>query len=190
MSFGELIEHLIIGGEETWLIADADGYMKIIEEFSRKKHENKVSDCRASCTMQQTGIAGGSNSPTAFVIKGKQKPGYTDNMLKENSAEHGSTVVMTENAFMTEETWLALTPKVIKEYQKIPFICDNPQWHGIDIFDGFGTHLCNHDSFQMRLDANLISMKEERNLFSINQAYGKQVARSRKMVQRKSFSYL
>ena len=134
--------------------------MKIIGEFDRKKQEKKVYDCHASCKMYQNGIAGGSNGPTAFVMKGKIiKTGYTDTMLKENGAEHGPEVVMTENDFMTEEAWLEFTPKLIEGYRAMPFICDNPQWHVIEIFDGFGAHLCNHDSLQMRLDANIISIK-------------------------------
>ena len=134
-SFGELIEHFIIGGEETCLIVEADGSMKIIGEFDRKKQEKKVYDCHASCKMYQNGIAGGSNLPTAFVMKGKiVNTGYTYKMLKENGAKHGSTVVMTDNAFMTEEAWLKLTPNIIEGYRAMPFICDNPQWHVIDIF--------------------------------------------------------
>jgi hypothetical protein len=67
-SFGELIEHFIIGGDETNLIADADGTMRIIGEFGRRKHEKKVGDCRASCTMYRTGTSGGNNGPTVFVM--------------------------------------------------------------------------------------------------------------------------
>ena len=43
-SFGELIEHFIIGRGKTCLISEADGTMKIIEEFGSKKHEEKVYD--------------------------------------------------------------------------------------------------------------------------------------------------
>ena len=64
----------------------------------------------------------------------------------------------------------------------MPFISDNYQWHVIDIFDGFGAHLCNHESLLMSLDENIISLKEEVESSSINQAYDKQVARSKNMV--------
>jgi hypothetical protein len=50
-TFGELMEHFVIGGDKTNLIADADGDMKIIGEFGRRKHEKKVSDCRSSCSL-------------------------------------------------------------------------------------------------------------------------------------------
>ncbi len=43
-SFGELINHFILGGNETNLIVDADGELRIVEEKGKKKHEKKVSD--------------------------------------------------------------------------------------------------------------------------------------------------
>ena len=69
--FGELIEHFIIGGGKTCLIAESDGSMKIIGGFGRKKHDKKVPDCRSYITMYQTGTAGGINGPTTFVVKCK-----------------------------------------------------------------------------------------------------------------------
>ncbi len=44
MSFGELIDHFILGGNEINLIADADGELRIVGEKGKKKHEKKVSD--------------------------------------------------------------------------------------------------------------------------------------------------
>ena len=43
-SFGELIDHFILGGDEMNLIADADGELRIVGEKGKKKHEKKVSD--------------------------------------------------------------------------------------------------------------------------------------------------
>jgi hypothetical protein len=43
-SFGELIDHFILGCDETNLIADADGELRIVGEKGKKKHEKKVSD--------------------------------------------------------------------------------------------------------------------------------------------------
>ena len=125
-----------------------------------KKHKKNVSDFCAYCTMYRAGTSGGSNVPTAFIMKGKKiMTGYTDKMQKYNGADHGSTVVMTENAFMTEEAWLTLTPNLIEGYREMPFIRNNTQCYIIEIFYGFGSPLCNHDSLQMRLDANIISIK-------------------------------
>ena len=43
-SFGELIHHLIVGGDETCMMADAGGYLKIVGEAWKNKHKNNVSD--------------------------------------------------------------------------------------------------------------------------------------------------
>ena len=77
--FGELIEHFILGANETCLIADVDGDLKIMGECGKKKHEKKAMDYKGSITMYRTGNAAGKNDPTAFVIKGKKcSAGYPD----------------------------------------------------------------------------------------------------------------
>jgi hypothetical protein len=58
-SFGEVIEYFILGGNETCLIADTDGDLRIVRERGRKKHEKKVSDFWGSVTMYCTGTAVG-----------------------------------------------------------------------------------------------------------------------------------
>ena len=127
-TFGELIEHFVIGGDETNLIADADGSMRIIGKFGRQKHRKKIGDCHASCTMYRTGMAGGNNSQTVFVMASKQRhTGYTDKFLVDNGCEVGPTVQMNEKAFMAEECWLNMTPCLVHGYRSLPFIRDNPQ---------------------------------------------------------------
>ena len=59
-------------------MADNDGNMKIIGEFGRRKHEKRVSDCKASVTMYCSGSAGGNNGTTMFVMAGERvTTGYT-----------------------------------------------------------------------------------------------------------------
>jgi hypothetical protein len=43
-SFGELIDHFILGSNEMNLIADADGDLRIVGEKGKKKHEKKVAN--------------------------------------------------------------------------------------------------------------------------------------------------
>lgn len=51
-------------------------------------------------------------------MKGKKrKRGMTDNFLvSQGCAPEGSTIEMTENAFMTTEAWETITPKVSTIY--------------------------------------------------------------------------
>jgi hypothetical protein len=86
-SFGELIDHFIVGGNEMNLIAKANGELKIVGEKGKKKHEKKVPDYRGSITMYPTGVAAGHNGPTVFLLKGKkQRVGYNNTFLKKRAA--------------------------------------------------------------------------------------------------------
>ena len=51
ISFGDLIDHNIIGLDKICLMTDASDDLRIFGEVGRKKHENKVSDFRYSTTM-------------------------------------------------------------------------------------------------------------------------------------------
>ncbi len=68
-SFGELINHFILGGNETNLIADANGELMIVGEKGKEKHEKKVSDYRGSITIYHTGVTVGHNGLTVFLLK-------------------------------------------------------------------------------------------------------------------------
>jgi len=103
--FGKLIEHFILGGDETCLLADIDGDLKILGKTGRKKHEKKATDYRGSITMYRTGNAAGNNGSTAFIMKGKRrKTGFSNSFLEKEGAAPGSTIAMTDNAFMTDTT--------------------------------------------------------------------------------------
>ena len=71
-----------------------------------KKHEKKTADYKGSITMYGTGNDVGNNVPTAFAMKGKKRrAGYWDAFLEREGCAPGSTIVMTENAFMTDTAW-------------------------------------------------------------------------------------
>jgi hypothetical protein len=102
--FGEIINHFILVGDETNLIADANGELKIVGGKGKKKHEKKVSAYRGSITMYHTGVAARHNDPPVFLLKcKKQRCGYNNMILKQEDCAVVSTVTMTKNAYMTEE---------------------------------------------------------------------------------------
>jgi hypothetical protein len=128
-SFGELIDHFILGSDETNLVADADGDLKIVGEKGKKKHEKKVADYRGLITMYRTGVAAEHNGPTVFLLKGKKrKPEFNETFLKQDGCALGSTICMTENAYMTEEAWEEMTLCIVKGYWNLLVVKDNPQW--------------------------------------------------------------
>ena len=184
-SFGEVIEYFILGGDETNLIADADGELRIVGEKGKKKHEKKVSDYRGSITMYRTGTAAGNNGPTTFVMKGKRcRSGYNPRFLIQEGCAVGSSVSMTENAYMTEEAWQEMSPNLVRGYRDLPVVRDNPQWWMVEIVDGFGAHLTNLEALTQRANAKILLLKEEADSSSYNQAYDKHAAKSDKRQQR------
>ena len=65
---------------------------------------------RASITIVRTGTVGGTTGPTIILLKGEKKnPIYTDEFLVKHGMAPGSTIIMTENAYMTDNAWIAVT---------------------------------------------------------------------------------
>lgn len=103
-TFGELIHHFIIGGDETCFLANGDGDLCVIGDAKKRRHDKKIADSRASITMYRTGSVYGNNGPTGFLMKGqKRRTAYSDEFLIEHGCAEGSTVIMTENAYMVSQ---------------------------------------------------------------------------------------
>ena len=75
-------------------------------------------------------------------------------------------------------------------YRAMPVIVDNPEWWVVEIMDGFGAHTISYKANKIRLDNKVLSLKEEGDSSSINQAYDKYVAKSDKHIQRINLNYL
>ena len=126
-----------------------------------------------------------------ILLAGKQKRKfYTDKFLINNGAALGSTIIMTETAFMTTEAWVKMTPKLMKGYRSLPYIKDNPQWWFLEITDGFGAHHNSLEAMELRYNAKCISLKEEGDSSHVNQAYDKFVAKGDKRHAADSLSFL
>ena len=186
-----MIENFILGADKSCLMADADGDLKLLGKYSKRKHEKKASDYRCSITMYRTGNCAGNNGPMAFVMKGKRcRAGYTNKFLEKEGCEPGSTVVMTDNAFMTKAAWEEMAYCIVKGYRSLPVVRDNPQWWMVEIFDGFGARLSNLPLLKKHIDAKILSLKEEGDSSLYNQAYDQEVAKFNKNIQQMNLSYL
>ncbi len=189
-TFGEVIEHFIIGGDETCFMA-SDGEVYVVGEKGVKKHEKKLVDSRVSITMYRLGSIGGSDGPVFFLMAGKQrKSAFTDNFLSKHGAPKGSSIIMTENAFMTDEAWETMAPLATEGIRGMPFIKDNPQWWVLEVFDGFGSHTSGFRALEVRMNRKILSLKEEADSSHVNQAYDKFVAKSDKATEVRTLSYL
>ena len=113
--------------------------------------------------MYLTGESAGRNGTTTFVMKRvKLRSVYTDKLLFQGLFEELSSIAMNGNTYMTEEAWKEMKPKLVGVYSNMPVAQDNPKWWIIDIFDGFGVHLCNLEVLEHCFDKNSLSIKEER----------------------------
>jgi hypothetical protein len=189
-TFGELIRHFIVGGDETCMHASA-GHTYVIGSTGRKKHEKILHDSRCSITMYRTGSVAGDTGPTIFLMAGERiRSNFNDAMLKRNGAQEGSTIIMTPTAFVTEEAWTKMTPSLVRGLRSMPIVIDNPQWWMLEIFDGFGPHLSSLAAMEIRHDNKILAMKEEGDSSHVNQAYDKFVAKSDKAHKRESLGML
>jgi len=83
-----------------------------------------------------------------------------------------------------------MAPSIVKGYRALPVVKDNPQWSMIELFDGFGAHLTNLNAHMQRDEAKILSIKEEGDSSSYNQAYDKHIAKSDKHHQRSSLTFM
>jgi hypothetical protein len=181
-TFGELIHHFITGGDETCFMACEEGTVKVIGSAGRSKHEKKTVDSRISITIYRTGSVAGDTGPSVFLLAGKKRRnGFNDAFLLRNGAAVGSTIIMTETAYMTTDAWEEMTPSVCKGLRNMnQYVAANPQWFMLEIFDGFGAHLASLPAMEQRFQSKILSLKEEGDSSHVNQAYDKFVAKSDK----------
>ena len=58
-----------------------------------------------------------------FFMRGKKnRKGYTDALIERNGSAKGSSLKMTDNAYMKDEAWLVMTPNVIKGIRAMHYI--------------------------------------------------------------------
>jgi hypothetical protein len=183
-SFGELMPHFILGGDETCLLA-SDGVVRVIGDKDKKKHEKNNNDSRTSITSYRIGSVAGENGPTAFLMAGKRiKAGYTGNFLFQHGAASGSVIVMTKTGFMTEDAWVEMAPSQAAGIRAMPGIVNNPGWWVLVIVDGFGPHTSSPAAMKIYADSKIMLLKEEADSSQVNQSYDQETARNDKRVGR------
>ena len=119
-SFGEVMPHFVLGGDETGLLA-SNGDVSIIGDKAKRKHEVSTAGSRTSITVYRCSNAAGNDGPTGFLPPGKYgKLGYNDNFLMKHGAAPGSTIVMKDTGYMTEAAWLELAPSMARVIRQMP----------------------------------------------------------------------
>ena len=72
----------------------------------------------------------------------------------------------------------------------MPSICHNPYWWVLEVMDGFGAPLISEEANTIRFINTILSLKEEGDSLSINQAYDTYVAKEYKRIQRNNLNFL
>ena len=85
-----------------------------------------VQSC-VSITVARTGSTTGGTGPTVFLVKSENKGFiFTDKFLEKHGLAPGSTIIMTPNAYMTDEAWVLLSKAIVKVYRPMPLLRGNP----------------------------------------------------------------
>ena len=106
------------------------------------------------------------------MMKGKKRQaGYNNQFMLRKGCTPGYTVVMMENASITDNAWEEMTNSIVHGYRLMPVVSGNPQWWMVEVFDGFSTHLHNLVELKTHVINKILSLKEEDDSSSYNQAY-------------------
>ena len=191
-TFGELISHFIIGGDDACFMVNARGGGKVIGSTDIRKQEKNLYNCHTLITVYRTGTPKGDQGPTAFLVKeGKKRKVYSERFLMKHGAASVLEVVMTETVFMTTDAWEKITPMLMRGYRKInKHVEANPQWWCLEILDGFGAHFGSHYVMLEREKHKIVSLKEEGHSSHVNQDYDRLVAKKDKVQAATSLSFL
>ena len=71
----------------------------------------------------------------------------------------------------------------------MPLICPNLDWWVLEVMDGFGAHMISKEANTTRLKNKILSLKEEVDSSSKNQAYDKYISKKDKCIQLKNLSF-
>ncbi len=137
-SFGEVMPNFTVGLDEMCLMSDCHGDLRVFAAADKKKQEKLLQDCRCSITVMRTVTASGITGPTIFLLKGtKHCNNFNNDYLLRYGMAKGSTILMTENAYMTDNAWLEASKAIVRGYCQLPFMKENKDWYITELLDGF-----------------------------------------------------
>ena len=160
---------------------------RIIGAKSKSKHESQTASSRTSITMIRCGCPAPDpidcSGPTFFLLKGKEcRKDFDADFLHKNGAAMNSNIVMTENAFLTDEAWKEICPQLIAGIRhnvrraESRFNIDESTVDELQVLcslEGFKSHTKNLRELINFATANVSVLVEERDSSHINQAFDK-----------------
>ena len=175
----KLVDYFTLNLDKTCM-AGSEGELHIIGSKEKKKHEKNVADSRESITSVRVGSAGNVDGPRFYLAKGKEiEMSAFKDFTKHFPAPEGSRVIMTPNAYMTDDAWVELVPFLCRGIRAMERIKDHPDLWVVLSLDGFGSHLVP-ESLVVFNEHKILVVKEEADTSQVSQAYDQVVARADK----------
>lgn len=183
MTPDELNNHKRVQDAHTYNLDEScvmacEGQLKVLGSSGKKKHEKNTADSRDSITAVRVGSAIGVDGPRIYLAKGKdiELDAFKD-FTKHFPAPPGSCVEMTPSAYMTDDAWKNIGPKLCQGIRSMDGVQDDC-WVVLSL-DGFGSHL-NADQLLVFSEYKILVIKEEGDTSQVSQAYDQLVAREDK----------
>ena len=155
--FDDVAEHFTDNFDESCFMANQDGSIKIVASGSKKKTEKNCYGCCESVTIFIEGNCFGNHGPFIFYIKGKH--GWVKKFPEldsEKSMPPHSHVVPSTNAYMDDEVYLGIFPKLCKEVCDIPVVRDHKGWWCVWIQDIYASHVNVHISHEIFMEHKIM----------------------------------
>jgi len=181
--FAKVKEYFVGNLDESCLMS-ANGKILVVASAAKIKTEKISDDCRESITTIRTGFTSGHQAAYYFLAKGKELRTKFKNISRHFKAPEGSEVIMTPNAFMTDDAWLQMVPKLCKSIRNMEVIRDHPDWWVLLSLNGFGSHVNVFEAHDFFAKEKILVIKEEGDTSHVNQAYDQQVAKDDKTFMR------
>jgi len=185
-SFHPLREYFVANLDETCYMSNMDGQVRVVASAAKKKTEKITDDSRLSITSIRVGTAGGTQGPFIFLAKGQsiEYKMFRGDLSERHDVPPGSKVVMTPNAYLTDEVYANLADDLCRGIRSMPVIVDHPEWWVCVSMDGFGSHVNVESAHECFAEHKILVIKEEGDTSQVNQAYDQFVAKDDKRIIR------
>ena len=154
---------------------------KVVAYKYVKKHKISKGGNHGTITIARCGLASGTDGSHFYLVKAKNidLDIFKGNFSTKHGAPPESKVILTTNAYMTDEVWNEMAPAFAKILRYIPVVKNYLDLWTAIILDGFGSHL-EGDSLKVFADHKILIAKEEGDTSQVCKAYDNEVAKSEK----------
>ena len=134
--FEDVMEYFWLNLDKTCIRCE-DGELRVLGAKDRKVTSVRNSDSKFSITILRVGSTAGVDGPIIFLVEGKSiKSNCLKDLPRFFNYPHGSCVIPTPTAYMTDEAWEKNIPRLIKGISEIKWIKNCLEFKVMLTFDG------------------------------------------------------